>query len=160
MKAELIKKVRKSKRMSQIDVVEKAKELGGLFNQAQLSSWELLKSEPSDKNIEILCKVFECDINDLSTNQRTDKKEIADISYVFGKNFKPQELQRMYKEISVYTDIDKKIQILIQNVLELSTIKAIPLPNVISEILLEKDENVLNNFLINFWNGSIENNSK
>lgn len=167
MKVRFIKEVRESKHMSQKDVVEKAKKLGGLFSQAQLSSWELLKSEPSEKNIEILCKVLECEVNDLecevndlSINLATNKKKIANISYNFGKKFKPQELKNMYREISACTDITKKSQVFVQNILEIATIKAVPVPLIISEIFSAKDEVALNNFLVNFWNGSVENNSK
>lgn len=53
-----LKELRENMNMTQADVVFKGKELGAKFTQQQLSRWENGSLAPSNKNTEILAKIF------------------------------------------------------------------------------------------------------
>lgn len=61
-----IKRIRKEKNMSQLDLVAKAREISkrDVFTQAALSTWESNKICPNKENLKLLSKILDCKISD------------------------------------------------------------------------------------------------
>lgn len=72
-----LKELREEKELTQADVVAKGKELGGKFTQQQLSRWENGSLAPSNKNIEILAKIFDVKKDELFD----DRSENSSINF-------------------------------------------------------------------------------
>ena len=80
-----LKELREEKELTQADVVAKGKELGGKFTQQQLSRWENGSLVPSNKNIEILTKIFGVKKEELFDNTGENKTvEFYNKGYLYG----------------------------------------------------------------------------
>lgn len=79
-----LKELRENMNMTQADVIIKSKELGGKFTQQQLSRWEN-GAFPSEKNIEILAKIFDVKKEELFDNTGENKTvEFYNKGYLYG----------------------------------------------------------------------------
>lgn len=166
MLGENIKKLREKIGLTQNQVVFKAKELkgnSGTFTQSQLSKWEKNETLPSDENIELLSKIFDCSKTDLkkeNTNQYS-WDEIYQEAFSIGKNFKSEELQIVIYNV---TDTKKSYEDGIKYLTEFLMKNAMPIPKCFVKIMaLCKDNNESDeimrmyfSFIIGFWNGSFK----
>lgn len=152
-----IKKVREQKGMSQLQVVEKAKELGNSITQPQLSGWESGKIKPNNESIEILCSVLECNEDDFISVGTMSMTEFKKDAFAFGKNFDSNNLRNMYIELTAHCDIEDKVRILTDNIIELSSINQIAIPQSFIEVIRPSDdkERTVYQFIVSFWNGSV-----
>lgn len=152
-----IKKVREQKGMSQLQVVEKAKELGNSITQPQLSGWESGKTKPNNESIEILCSILECNEDDLISVGEMSMTEFKNDAFAFGNNFESKSLRNMYRELTAYSDIEYKVRILTDNIIELSSMNGIAIPQSFIEVIRPNDDNerFVYQFIVSFWNGSV-----
>lgn len=155
----LIKKTRKEKGISQQELVQRAEELGLSLTQPQLSSWESGKTEPNDKNIDVLCRVLGCEMDDLISMGEMSMKEFKNDAYKFGSNFESNWLKDMFRRLTQNCDTEEKIKILTDNVMKLSSMKGIAIPQSFTEVIRPSDDSdkILYQFIISFWNGSLVN---
>lgn len=166
MLGENIRSLREEKGLTQNEVVLKAKELKGnvgTFTQSQLSKWEKNETLPSDDNIELLSKIFNCSKTDLE-KENTEKygwNEIYQEAFSIGKNFKSEELQMVIYNV---TDIRKSYKEGINYLVEFLMKNGMPIPECFVKMMAlckdnnESDEITLMyfSFIIGFWNGSFK----
>ena len=161
-----IKNLREEKGLTQNDVVDKAKELKGnssTFTQSQLSKWEKNEAIPSEENIQLLTKVFNCSIENLKNeSENSDFDIIYKEAFNLGKKFKASELDNV---MYTATEIKKNYNERITYILDFLMKNSLPIPMCFIEMLKlcqnnsnsEKLEKLYYPFIIGFWNGSYKN---
>lgn len=166
MLGENIRNLREERGLTQKDVVDKAKELkgnSGTFTQPQLSKWEKNETLPSDDNIELLSKIFNCSKVDLK-KENTNKyswDEIYQEAFSMGRNFKTEELQIVIYNAS---ETKKCYEDRVKYLTEFLMKNTMSIPKCFVKIMaLCKDNNVSDEmtqmyyaFIIGFWNGSFK----
>lgn len=78
-------------------------------------------------------------------------------AFAFGNNFESKSLRNMYRELTAYSDIEYKVRILTDNIIELSSMKGIAIPQSFIEVIRPSDDNerAVYQFIVSFWNGSV-----
>lgn len=157
MKYALIKKLREKKGLSQIDLVKKLNNLDCQINQPIISAWENGKSNPNEKEVSTLCKIFECKEDDLISIGSMSMSEFKNDAFSFGSNFESNWLKDMYAKLTQYCDTEDKIRILTEKVIELSSMNGVAIPQSFVEVIRPSDDNesAVYAFIISFWNGSV-----
>ena len=166
MLGENIRNLREQEGMTQNEVVSKAKKLkgdSGTFTQSQLSKWEKNETLPSDENIELLSKIFNCSKSDLmkENSNRYSFDEIYQEAFSIGRKFKTNEIQAViYNATESKKNYDDRIKYLTEFLIKSS----IPIPDFFIKIMSLCNSKDVNNelermyfsFIIGFWNGSFE----
>lgn len=166
MLGENIKNLRIEKGMTQNEVVLKAKELKGnssTFTQSQLSKWEKNETLPSDDNIELLSKIFNCSEIDLKKENinKYNFDEIYQEAFSIGVNFKMETVQIVINNI---IETKKSYKDAIQYLIEFLMKNCMPIPECFIRIMELYNENqeddkiglMYFSFIIGLWNGSIK----
>ena len=107
---ENLKKLRKSKKMSQEKLAEKI----GVSRQS-VSKWETGEAYPEMNNILILCKIFNCNINDLvnkSLNDIDSLDEEIKMNVVKFKKEKQKKMKGISKAVYIIARIGKTFSII------------------------------------------------
>ena len=98
-----LRKLRKSKKLSQEDLAEKVN-----VSRQSVSKWENGESYPEMNNILELCKIFHCKINDLVNDSMIDIDSLDEeikMSVVKFNKEKQRKLKVVSKAISVLSKI-------------------------------------------------------
>lgn len=164
MLGEVIKKLREESGLTQNDVVTKAKELSEnsvAFNQSQLSKWEKGESAPTDRNIGLLAKIFNCSKEELT--QKMNKNDEIYSTYgegvEIGKNFKTGQIQKvMLTTLDYKNGYEEQVQYLMDFLMK----NGVPIPTCFIKILSITKENpeddrllgLFYSFIMGFWNGT------
>lgn len=153
-----LKELRENMNMTQADVIIKSKELGGKFTQQQLSRWEN-GAFPSEKNIEILAKIFDVKKEELFDNKNEKNMTIFyNYGYEYGidlaKNgLKFDQFVTHQKKHSIPEFGDKEFEeakkSMIDFFIELSTGVAAPISKEFLEVTNIKE---IYNFYIGMYN--------
>ncbi len=104
---ENLKKLRKSKKLSQEDLAEKMK-----VSRQSVSKWETGDAYPEMNNILQLCKIFHCRINDLVNDSIIDVDSLDEEIKMNVVKFKKEQQQKMKglsKAISIIARIGKVV---------------------------------------------------
>ncbi len=135
-----LKKLRKSKNMSQEELAEKV-----LVSRQSVSKWETGEAYPEMNNILELCKIFHCNINDLVNDNILDIDSLDEDIKVSAVKFK-KEKQKQMKGISNILSLLGKIGgIVLRVVLVFLIITMVSIPFAFASIDVNDGEIVLNN---------------
>ena len=123
-----LKKLRKSKNMSQEDLAEKVN-----VSRQSVSKWETGEAYPEMNNILELCKIFNCNINDLVNDNLVDLDSLDEeikMSVVKFKENEQKKMKGLSKAIYVVARIFKVVSCvaIVSSILMLLT-SCIVLPN-------------------------------
>lgn len=108
--ADNLKKIRKSKNISQEELAEKV----GVSRQS-VSKWETSEAYPEMNNILELCKIFKCNINDLVNDNMIDLDSLDEEVKMSVVKFK-KEKQKQMKGISKVLSLVGKITAIVLRV--------------------------------------------
>lgn len=134
---ENLKKLRKSKRLSQEDLAEKVN-----VSRQSVSKWETGDAYPEMNNVLELCKIFHCHINELVNDSILDIDSLDEdvkMSTVKFKKEKQEKMKGLSKTISI---LSKICQVLVCICIPLILIAIIASPFIISNIKIE--DNTIN----------------
>lgn len=129
---ENLKKLRKSKKLSQEDLAEKVN-----VSRQSVSKWETGDAYPEMNNVLELCKIFHCHINELVNDSILDIDSLDEdvkMSTVKFKKEKQEKVKNLSKAISILSKIG---QILVCICIPLILIAIIASPFIISNIKVE-----------------------
>ena len=102
---ENLKKLRKSKNMSQEELADKVN-----VSRQSVSKWETGEAYPEMNNILQLCKIFNCEINSLVNDNMVDLDSLDEevkMSVVKFKEDKQKKVKKLSKAISILARIGK-----------------------------------------------------
>ena len=105
-----LKKLRKSKKLSQESLAEKV----GVSRQS-ISKWECGEAYPEIDNILKLCKIFHCKINNLVHEELTDISSLDEevkMSIVKFKKEKQQQMRGLSKALYIIARIGKIVSVI------------------------------------------------
>ena len=146
-----LKKLRKTKKLSQEDLAEKV----GVSRQS-VSKWETGDAYPEMNNIFMLCKIFNCKINDLLSNNLEDFEsfdEEVKMNVVKFEKTKQQKVKTIAKILSL---IGKISGIVVKVAIPFVILAMIVIPILLSSIEIKENMIVSKNNDINL----IEHNNK
>ena len=171
MLGDSIKKIREDKKLTQSDVVLKAKELKrdnnkGTFTQSQLSKWEKNEVLPTNENIELLSQIYNCPVSLLV--QEVDEygaEAIYQEAFSLGSNFKSTELQMV---IYNATETKRNHKDRIEYIMTFLMKNGLMIPKCFLKMLDICKDNPDSNelllmyysFIMGFWNGSFKKSNK
>lgn len=135
-----LRNLRKSKKLSQEDLSEKV----GVSRQS-VSKWETSEAYPEMNNILILCKIFNCKINDLLSEKIEDFNsfdEEVKMSIVKFEKDKQKKMKRLTKILSLIGKIGK---IVVKVAIPFVVIAMIIVPILLSNIDIDNNKIVSQN---------------
>ena len=107
---ENLKKLRKSKNLSQEELADKVN-----VSRQSVSKWETGEAYPEMNNILQLCKIFNCEINSLVNDNMVDLDSLDEeikMSVVKFKEDKQKKVKKLSKAVSVIARISKVFTII------------------------------------------------
>ena len=135
-----LKKLRKSKKISQEELAEKVR-----VSRQSVSKWETGEAYPEMNNILELCKIFHCHINDLVNDSILDIDSLDDDVKMNAVKFK-KEKQKQMKGLSKVISLFGKIGgIVVKVFIPFVIIDIILVPLFLKNISVENGQIVLNN---------------
>lgn len=143
---ENLKKLRKSRKLSQEDLAEKVN-----VSRQSVSKWETGDAYPEMNNILELCKIFHCHINDLVNDSIIDINSLDEeikMSVVKFKKEKQNKMKALSKAISIIARIGK--------VITLVCIPIVIVTMIITGIVINKVDYDDGQFKLNSDNKNIE----
>lgn len=132
---ENLKKLRKSKKISQEELAEKV----GVSRQS-VSKWETSESYPEMNNILELCKIFHCHINDLVNDNIIDIDSLDEeikMSAVKFKREKQAKMKRLSKAIEIISKIGKIVTTIC---IPIVILVGIVIPFIINDVKITDDK--------------------
>lgn len=136
-----LRKLRKSKRLSQEDLAEKMK-----VSRQSVSKWETGDAYPEMNNILELCKIFHCRINDLVNDSIIDMDSLDEEIRMNVVKFKSEQQSKMKGLSSAITILAKIGKIVCMICIPIVIASMIILGIVISKVNITDDEII--------WNGN------
>lgn len=146
-----LKELRKVKKLSQEDLAEKV----GVSRQS-VSKWETGDAYPEMNNILMLCKIFNCKINDLLSNNLDDFESFDEEVKMSLVKFEKQKQQKVKTLTKILSLIGKIGGIVVKVAIPFVIIAMVAIPLLLSNIEVENNTIISTNNDINI----VEHNNK